>query len=77
MPMSLEEIFSEAKILTNDSRALLAEKLVASIEDDIDPLVTKSHLDEVKKRRDEIRTGKVVPINGEKGLAQVRAMIEK
>jgi hypothetical protein len=34
-------------------------------------------LDEVKKRRDEIRTGKVVPINGEKGLAQVRTMIEK
>jgi hypothetical protein len=34
-------------------------------------------LDEVKKRRDEIRTGKVVPINGEKGLAQVRALIEK
>ncbi len=47
MPMSLEEIFSEAKILSNDSRAILAEKLVASIEDDRDPLVTKSHLDEL------------------------------
>jgi len=77
MPMSLEEIFSEAKILPNDSRATLAEKLVASIEDDIDPQVTKSHLAEVKKRRDEIRSGKVVPINGEEGLAKVRAMIEK
>ena len=77
MPMSLEEIFSEAKILPNDSRAILAEKLVASIEDDIDPLVTKIHLDEVKKRRNEIRSGKIVPINGEEGLAQVRAMIEK
>ncbi|MBV5303475.1 MAG: addiction module protein [Chlorobium sp.] len=68
---------SEAKILPNDSKAILAEKLVAGIEDDRDSLVTKSHLDEVKKRRDEIRTGKVVPINGEKGLAQVRTMIEK
>ena len=77
MPMSLEEIFSEAKILSNDCRALLAEKLVASIEDDIDPQVNKSHLAEVKKRRDEIRSGKVVPINGEEGLAKVRAMIEK
>ena len=47
MPMSLEEIFSETKILPNDSRAILAEKLVASIEDDRDPLVTKSHLDEL------------------------------
>jgi hypothetical protein len=51
--MSLEEIFSEAKILPNDSRAILAEKLVAGIEDDIDPQVIKSHLAEVKKRRDE------------------------
>lgn len=77
MPMSLEEIFSEAKTLPNDSRAVLAEKLVASIEDDIDPQVTKSHLAEVKKRRDEIRSGNVVPITGEEGLAKVRAMIEK
>lgn len=77
MPMSLEEIFSEAEILPNDSKAILAEKLVASIENDIDPQVTKSHLEEVKKRRDAIRSGKVVPINGEEGLAQVRAMIDK
>lgn len=77
MPMSLEEIFSEAKILPNDSRAILAEKLVASIEDDIEPQVTKNHLAEVKKRRDEIRSGKVVSINGEEGLAKVRDMIEK
>ena len=77
MPMSLEEIFSEAEILPNDSKAILAEKLIASIENDIDPQVTKSHLEEVKKRRDAIRSGKVVPINGEEGLAQVRAMIEK
>jgi hypothetical protein len=77
MPMSLEEIFFEAKILPKDSRAILAEKLVASIGDDIDPQVTKTHLAEVKKRRDEIRSGKVVPIDGEEGLTIVRAMIEK
>jgi hypothetical protein len=75
MPMSLEEIFFEAKMLPKDSRAILAEKLVASIEDDIDPQVTKTHLAEVKKRRNEIRSGKVIPINGEEGLAQVRANI--
>ena len=70
MPMSLEEICSEAKVLPDDSRALLAEKLIASIEDDREPLVTKRHLDEVKKRGDEIRTGEVVPINGEEGFPQ-------
>lgn len=77
MPMSLEEIFSEAKVLPNDSRAILAEKLVASLEDNIDPQVTKSQLAEVKKRRDELRSGRVLPINGEEGLAKVRAMIEE
>lgn len=77
MPMSLEKIFSEAKTLPNESKAILAEKLVASIEDNIDPQVTKSYLAEVKRRRDEIRSGKIVPINGEEGLAQVRAIIDK
>ncbi len=77
MPMSLEEIFSEAKILSNESKAILAENLVASIEDDIDAQVTKSHLVEIKRRRDEIRSGKVIPINGEEGLAKVRALVEK
>lgn len=77
MPMSLEEIFSEAKTLPNDSIAMLAEKLVASLEENIDPQVTKSQLAEVKKRRDELRSGRVLPINGEEGLAKVRAMIEE
>ena len=75
--MSLEKIFLEAQILPNESKAILVEKLVASIEDNIDPHVTKSHMIEVKRRRDEIRSGKVVPINGEKGLAQVRSMTQK
>ncbi len=77
MSRSIEEIYSEAKQLPNDAKAILAEKLVAGIEAGIDPQVTKRHLQEVKRRRDEIRFGKVEPINGEEGLAQVRAMIEK
>jgi len=77
MPLSIEEILSEAQRLPNESKAVLAEKLVASIEEKIDPQVTKIHLAEVKKRRDEIRSGKVRPINGEEGLAKVRAIIEQ
>ncbi len=77
MPMSIEEILSEAQILPNESKAILAEKLVASIEEEVDPQVTKIHLAEVKKRRDEIRSGRVKPINGEDGLAKVRAIVEQ
>lgn len=76
MPMSVEELYAEAQILPSESKAILAEKLVVSIEDSIDLQVTKRHLDEVKRRRDEIRLGKVTLVNGEEGLAQVRSMIK-
>ncbi len=77
MPMSIDQILSEAQILSNESKAILAEKLVASIEERIDPQVTKIHLAEVMRRRDEIRSGKVQPINGEEGLAKVRSILEQ
>lgn len=77
MPMSIEEILSEAQILPNESKAILAEKLVASIEEKVDPQVTKIQLTEVKKRRDEIRSGKTVPISGVEGLSKVREIIEQ
>ncbi len=77
MPMSIEEILSEAQTLPIESKTILAEKLVVSIEEKVDPQVTKFHLAEVKRRRDEIRSGRVKPINGEDGLAKVRAIIEQ
>jgi len=77
MPMSIEEIFSEAQILPNESKAILAEKLIVSIEEKVDPKITRIHLTEIKRRRDEIRSGKVKPIKGEEGLAKARAVIEQ
>ena len=77
MPMSIEQILSEAKILPDESKAILAEKLVASIEEKIDPRITKIHLAEVIRRRDEVSSGKVQPINGKEGLAKVRAILEQ
>jgi len=75
--MSIEEILSEVQILPNESKAILAEKLVASIEEKIDTQITEIHLEEVNKRRDEIRSGRVKPINGEDGLAKVRAIVKQ
>ena len=56
---------------------MLLEKFVANIEENIDSLVIKSQIAEVKPRRDEIRLGKVLPIGGKKGLGQVRDIIKK
>lgn len=76
MPMSLDEIYTETQALTNDAKAVLAEKLVASIEGDIDPEISKIHLAEVLERREAIRSGRVLAVNGEEGLAQIRAMLK-
>ena len=73
MPMSLEEILLEAQILPIEAKTILAEQLVASIEADIDPKITEVQLIEVRRRRDEIRSGKTKPISGPDVLAQLRA----
>ncbi len=75
MPMSIDEILTEAQVLSNDAKAILAEKLIANIEQGIDPQITKIHLAEVKRRRDEIHTGIVQPLDGEECLTKVREII--
>ncbi len=77
MIRSLEEIYEEAQALPNESKIILAEKLFASVEDGMGSIVVADHLEEVKRRREEIRSGRVATVNGEKGSAQIRAMIGK
>jgi hypothetical protein len=64
MPLSFEEICAEAMALSNGAKTSLVEKLVASIEAKISPELERLHLDQAKRRRDEIRQGKVDPVPG-------------
>ncbi|MGB5635851.1 MAG: addiction module protein [Waterburya sp.] len=73
---SIEQLTEELLALPSVSRALLAEKLVESLEFDIDPTVQAAWINEAKKRRDRIRDGSVQPIPGEEALAQVRRLLE-
>ncbi len=41
------------------------------------PEIERLHMDEVKRRMEEIRSGQVQPINGDEALAHVRNMIKK
>ncbi|EDX72587.1 hypothetical protein MC7420_2495 [Coleofasciculus chthonoplastes PCC 7420] len=66
----------EALSLPSALRAWLAEKLVESLEYDIDETLQTLWVTEAKKRRDEIRSGLVQPIPGEEALAQVRRLLE-
>lgn len=72
---SIEQLTEELLSLPSTSRALLAEKLVESLEFDTDPEVQAAWTTEAKRRRDEIRSGEVQPISGEDVLAQVRQFL--
>jgi putative addiction module component (TIGR02574 family) len=73
---SIEQLTKEILSLPSVSRALLAEKLVESLEFDTDPTIQSAWVTEAKRRRDEVRNGSVTPIPGEEALAQVRQLLE-
>ncbi|WP_026793432.1 MULTISPECIES: addiction module protein [Planktothrix] len=74
---TLEELITEALSLPSASRVLLVEKLVESLEFDIDETIQTLWITEAKQRRDEIRTGIVQPIPGEEALSHVRRLLDK
>jgi hypothetical protein len=74
---SIEQLTEEILSLPSASRALLAEKLVESLEFDTDPINQELWNTEAKRRRDEIRNSSVQPIPGDEALAQVRRLLEQ
>lgn len=75
--LSVEQLMEEALTLPSASRALLAEKLVESLEFDVDERIQNLWMMEAKKRRDEIRSGTVSAISGEEALAEVRRLLDR
>ena len=75
MSLTVEQLASEAMQLSAASRALLAEKIVESLDlaqtDDIQRLWAE----EAIRRRDEVRSGRVQPIPGDQVLAEVRRIV--
>lgn len=74
--LSIEQLTQAALSLPSTSRALLAEKLIESLEFDIDPTIQAAWIVEAKQRRDEIRSGAVKSIPGEEALSQIRQLLE-
>ena len=66
----------EALSLPSALRASWLQKLVESLEFDMDGTLQTLWVTEAKQRRDEIRSGLVQPIPGEEALAQVRRLLE-
>jgi putative addiction module component (TIGR02574 family) len=72
MPMTVEQIAKEALALPSESRALLADKLVESLDTAVLSRIDKAWLAEAKRRRDEVRSGRIQTIPGDEALAKVR-----
>ena len=73
--LSIEQLMKEALSLPNALRSQLAERLVESLEFDIDGTVQKLWTAEASQRREEIRSGTIEPIPGEEALAQIRRIV--
>ena len=72
MPLSFDQLAAEAMQLPAPSRALLAERMVASLNADERDEVERAWAAEAVRRRDEVRSGRVQPIPGEQVVAEVR-----
>lgn len=77
MPKNLDKIYEEALNLPDESKALLAERIIDYLETHINPDIERIHLDAVKRRKDEIKQGKVKPIKGNDVAVMVRKIISK
>jgi hypothetical protein len=73
---SENRLTAEILSLPSASRAILADKLIESLEFDIDTNIQSAWSSEAKKRRDEVRDGSVRVIPGDDALAQVRNSID-
>jgi hypothetical protein len=72
MPIPVEKFTEEMLALPADARALLADRLVESLDPLTDEEVCASWSAEAVRRRDEVRSGEVEAIPGEVAAAQVR-----
>src|SRR5947207_2165444 len=71
MPLTLDQITEGAIKLPPASRALLADKLVQSLESEDADEIQRLWSAEAIRRREEIRSGQVEPIPGEQVIEEV------
>jgi len=70
-----EEIFRDAVALPTDVRAELAERLIASLAEDISPKISSAQLAEVRRRIAQVESGEAALIPGDEALTRVRNLL--
>jgi hypothetical protein len=77
MALSVELVAEQALGLPISGRALLVEKLLASLAGEPIPAVERVHLDEFRERGTAVRSGKARLVESAEGLRKVRAALRK
>ncbi len=77
MPIPAEKLTEEMQALPADARALLADRLVESLDPLADEEVRASWAAEAVRRRNQVRSDKAEAVPGEVAAAQVRALLHK
>lgn len=77
MSMTVEQIAEEALSLPSEARALLADRLVESLDPAEDGYIHQLWAAEACRRRDDVRSGRVQTVPGDVALKQVRQSIER
>jgi putative addiction module component (TIGR02574 family) len=71
--LNLDSFLAEAMNFTPESRLELAERLVASVPEDAE--IEAAQIEEVTRRMEDVRSGKMTLIPGEDALRQVREAV--
>lgn len=77
MQITVEQIAEEALALPSEARALLADRLVESLDPAEDGYIHQLWVKEAQRRMEEVRSGHVIPVPGESAFAQVRAAVKR
>ena len=77
MSITVEQLAEQAMNLPGESRARLADLLVESLDADALTEIDQLWLSEAKRRRDEVRAGKVKTIPGDDALLIVRDSLRR
>ena len=77
MPMTIEQLAEAALALPSESRALLADRIVESLDVRELSKLDQVWAEEAKRRRDEVREGHVKTIPGEETFSKVRRAVDQ
>ena len=77
MGLSVEQVAEEALALPSEARALLADRLVESLDPAEDGYIHKLWAVEARRRLDDVRSGRVKTVPRAAALAQVKSAVAK